>query len=70
LILKRTGLKAYLVEEDEEETMKSISISGGGGSGGGGSSSSSNVIVMTLNQIAGFLVHCFISKRKCPVVQI
>jgi len=33
-------------------------------------SSSSNVIVMTLNKLVGFLVHCFTSKRKCPVVQI
>jgi len=65
---------AYLVEEDEEETMKIIS--GGGGGGGGASSSSSsssssNVNVMTLNQIAGFLVHFFTSKKKkSHVVQI
>jgi len=56
--------------------MKSISISGGGGGAAGSSSSSnsssssSNVIVMTLNKLVGFLVHCFTSKRKCPVVQI
>ena len=57
--------------------MKSISNSGGGGGIiiiiiiiSSSSSSSSNVIVMTLNQLAGFLVHCFTSKRKCPAVQI
>ena len=46
-----------------KKKMKSIIGGGGGGGGGGGS-------VMTLNQLAGFLVYCFTSKRKCAVVQI